>query len=98
LSQAGKTILIKVVAFTIPSYAMSSFMLTDGLCHQLDKAFKNFWWGFPNNKVHNLSLKSWKSLYLPKYQGGLGFQLMKDVNVALISKIGWKMLSNYASP
>jgi hypothetical protein len=41
LSQAGKTILIKVVAST--SYAMSSFLLPDGLCHKLDTAFKNFW-------------------------------------------------------
>jgi hypothetical protein len=42
LSQAGKIVLIKVVASTIPSYAMSSFLLSDGLCHKLDTAFKNF--------------------------------------------------------
>jgi hypothetical protein len=98
LSQASKTILVKVVASAIPSYVMGSFMLPDGLCHQLDKAFKNFWRGFLKDKVHNLSLKSWKSLCLPKDQGGLGFRLMKDVNVSLISKLGWKMLSNHNSP
>jgi len=37
LSQVGKTIFGKVVA-----YAMSYFLLLDGLCHALDKAFKNF--------------------------------------------------------
>jgi predicted PurR-regulated permease PerM len=42
LSQVGKTILVKVVASAIPSYAMSYFLLLDGLCHALDKAFKNF--------------------------------------------------------
>jgi hypothetical protein len=39
LSQADKAITVKAVAFAIPSYAMSSFMLLDGLCHKLDKAF-----------------------------------------------------------
>jgi len=31
LSQAGKTVLVKVVAYFIPSYAMSSFLLPDNL-------------------------------------------------------------------
>jgi hypothetical protein len=43
LSQAGKSILIKVVVSSIPSYAMSSFLLPDILCKRLDTAFKNFW-------------------------------------------------------
>jgi hypothetical protein len=97
LSQAGKTIMVKVVASDIPSYAMSSFLLLDGFCRTLDKAFKNFWWGFPKDKSRNLSLKSWRSLCLPKDQGGLGFRLMKDVNLSLISKLGWNLLTNHNS-
>jgi hypothetical protein len=58
LSQAGKTILVKVVASAFPSYDISSFLLPDGFCHNLDNAFKNFWWGFPKDKSRNLSLKS----------------------------------------
>jgi hypothetical protein len=56
--------------------------------------FKNFWWGFPPKKTRNLSLKSWHSLCSPKASGGLGFRLMEDVNLALISKLGWKLLSH----
>jgi hypothetical protein len=95
LSQAGKSVLIKVVASSIPSYAMSSFLIPDELCHRLDMAFKNFWWGFPKDKSHNLFLKSWNSICLPKDQGGLGFRLMKDVNISLISKLGWKLLLDH---
>jgi len=95
LSQAGKSILIKVVASSIPSYSMSSFLLPDELCHKLDMAFKNLWWGFPKDKSHNLSLKSWNSLCLPKDQGGLGFRLMKDINISLISKLGWNLLVDH---
>jgi hypothetical protein len=97
LSQAGKTTLIKTMVSALPSYAMSSFLFPDGLCKQLDRAFKIFWWGFPKDKTRNLSLKSWNSLCLPNDQGGLGFRLMKEVNLSLISKLGWKMLSNHNS-
>jgi hypothetical protein len=95
LSQTGKSILIKVVVSAIPSYAMSSFMLPDSVCNQLDKAFKNLCWSFPKDKVHNLSLKSWKSMCSPKDQGGLGFRIMKNDNLSLISKLGWKLFSNH---
>jgi len=95
LSQVGKSVLIKVVASSIPSYAMSSFFIPDELCHRLDMAFKKFWWGFPKDKSHNLSLKSWTPLCLLKNQGGLGFLLMKDVNISLISKLGWKLLVDH---
>jgi predicted PurR-regulated permease PerM len=40
LSQVGKTVLVKVVASAILSSVMSTFLLPDGLCHQLDRAFK----------------------------------------------------------
>jgi hypothetical protein len=43
----------------------------------------------------NLSLKSWNSICLPKEEGGLGFRRMHDFNLSLISKLGWKLLSNF---
>jgi hypothetical protein len=95
LSQAGKSVLLEVVASSIISYAMSSFMFLDILCHHLDNTFRNFWWGFPKGKTHNLTLKFWSSICLPKNQGGLGFRLMKDINVSLIAKLGWELLSNH---
>jgi hypothetical protein len=98
LSQASRTILIKSVAASIPTYAMSTFLLPRGICNNLDKMFKNFWWGFPLAKARNLSLKSWDSLCLPRALGGMGFRRMKDVNQALIAKLGWKVLTNFNSP
>jgi hypothetical protein len=87
-------VLIKSIASTIPSYAMSSFLLPRSISTSLDKIFKNFWWGFPVNKSRNLSLKSWSSICTPKDEGGLGFKKMHDFNLALIAKLGWKLLSN----
>lgn len=65
-SQARKSVLLKVVASSIPSYVMSSFIFSDILCHRLDTTFNNFWWGFPKGRNRNLTLKSLNSLCLPK--------------------------------
>jgi hypothetical protein len=83
LSQAGRLVLIKSVAAAIPSYAMSTFLLPKSICSQLDKVFKNFWWGFSSSKTKNLSLKSLELICTRKALGGLGMRSMKDVNLAL---------------
>jgi hypothetical protein len=93
LSQAGRGVLIKAVAAAIPFYAMSTFLLPKIFCRKLDQLFKNFWWDFFPKKIRNLSLKSWNSLCSPKALGGQGFRKMEEVNLALISKLGWKLLS-----
>ena len=97
LSQAGRSVLIKAVAAAMPSYAMSTFLIPKSFCMKLDQMFKNFWWGFPPKKIKNLSLKSWNSLCFPKVRGGLGFRKMENVNLALITKLGWKLLSHLDS-
>jgi hypothetical protein len=97
LSQAGRTVLIKATASAIPAYTMSTFLLPDLICNSLDKIFKDFWWGFPKDKTRNLSLKSWSSMCIPKALGGLGLRQMKAMNLALITKLGWKFISNQDS-
>jgi hypothetical protein len=87
LSQAGCIVLIKSVAATIPSYAMSSFLLPISLSSSLDKIFKKIWWGFPKDKSKNLSLQSWSSICLSREVGGLGFRWMHEFNLSLIAKL-----------
>ena len=88
LSQAGRKMLIRTVANTIPTYTMSTFLLPKILCKILHTNFKNFWWGFPKDKSHNLTLKSWKFICQPKKLGGLGIKQMTNVNKALLTKTG----------
>ena len=76
---------------------MDTSFLSDTICSKLDKIFTDFWWGFPKGKSRNLLLKSWSSICLPRQAGGFGFRLMKDVNLALIAKLGWKLLMNFDS-
>ena len=45
LSMGGKKILIKAVTQAIPTYTISCFLLPKGLCEDLERMERNFWWG-----------------------------------------------------
>lgn len=45
LSRAGKEVLIKVVAQSIPTYTMGVFLLPAKLCNELNALCARFWWG-----------------------------------------------------
>lgn len=49
LTQAGKEILIKVVAHAIPTYCMSVFLLPIALCEEIQRLMQRFWWGHKEN-------------------------------------------------
>ncbi|CAN6698982.1 unnamed protein product [Malus baccata var. baccata] len=44
LSQAGKEVLVKAVAMALPNYAMSCFRLPIGVCRDVERAIRNYWW------------------------------------------------------
>ena len=54
LSRAGKEILIKAMAQSIPTYTMSVFQIPLKLCDELDALCAKFWWGQVGNerKIH----------------------------------------------
>ena len=54
LSQAGREILIKAVAQSLPTYTMACFKLPISLCHDLESMTCRFFWGQrgDNWKIH----------------------------------------------
>jgi hypothetical protein len=97
LSQAARTTLIKTVTNAIPSYIMSLFLLPKSLCSAINTGIRKFWWGYPQDKKHCLSLLSWQNICKPKALGGLGIHSMESLNNTLLARLGWKLTSNQSS-
>jgi len=85
LSRAGKEIMIKAVAQAIPTYAMSCFDLTKGLCEQISSMIGRYWWNQQDkeNKIHWVS---WEKITRTKRNGGLGFRDLHIFNIAMLAR------------
>ena len=92
LSYAGRATLIKSTALAMPTYAMQAFLLPKTIYQTLDGKIRDFWWGH-NKTKKTMCTKSWDFICRPKNVGGLGFRRTYDMNVALMAKLGWQMIS-----
>ena len=50
LAMAGKEILIKSVPQVVSTFSMSCFLLPRGLCQEIDKMLRKFFWGRKNGE------------------------------------------------
>lgn len=92
ISKAGKLVLIKNVAQTIPSYCMSCFMLPKSLCLEIERMINQFWWSSGNGESKGIKWLSWEALSRPKCQGGLGVRNLFGFNIALLGKHCWRFM------
>ena len=96
LSNAGREILIKVVAQVTPTYTTSVFKLPTSLCKDLNSLMGSFWWG-QKERERKMAWVSWEKLCTPKAEGSMGFRELKAFNLALLAKQGWRILKNLNS-
>ncbi|KAL7228890.1 hypothetical protein ACSBR2_007559 [Camellia fascicularis] len=91
LSLVGRSTLVQAVSSALPSYAMQTLTLPGSICNDIDKLNRNFLWGDTDTskKVH---LVKWTNVCQSKKMGGLGLRRAKSQNLALLAKLGWKIL------
>lgn len=87
LSFAGRLTLTKSVLASIPVHVMSTIKLPSSTLESLDRISRTFLWGSTTEK-RKQHLVAWKRVCLPKGEGGLGIRSARDMNKALIAKVG----------
>ena len=71
---------------------MSVFLIPLCLCEELERMMNSFWWG-KNGRVHDgIKWKSWDKLCHHKVTGGLGFRRLHEFNLAMLGKLGCRLL------
>ncbi|XP_043699840.1 uncharacterized protein LOC122650494 [Telopea speciosissima] len=88
----GRSVLIKSVLSSMPTYQMSYFFFLDIICKKIDFISYKFWCGGSQEESRS-ALISWKKMSSPKFAGGLGFRPARVQNVALLCRLGWRLLT-----
>ena len=90
LSFAGRAVLVKAVMSAVPNHVMQGVNLPRHLCYKLDKINRDFLWGSTNEK-RKLHLMGWEKVIKSKEEDGLGIQAARAKNLALLTKLNWRM-------
>ena len=77
-------------------YTISVFKLLNSLCEDLTSMIRNFWWG-QRNEERRIAWMSWEKLCAPKSCGGMRFKKLKEFNLALLAKQGWRLQQGHDS-
>ncbi|KAM6583826.1 hypothetical protein CsatB_010828 [Cannabis sativa] len=93
LSKGGKEVLIKSVVQALPSYAMNVFLLPLEISNDIERAMCKFWWKSSQDENKGIHWMAWDKLCLHKRGGGMGFRNLRDFNLSLLGKQGWRMLT-----
>nr|GMC99849.1 reverse transcriptase [Ipomoea batatas] len=69
---------------------MQTTLVPVGICNEIDKKIRKFMWGGNDNK-RSLNLVGSDTVTKPKELGGLGIRKTRDMNIAFMAKLGWRL-------
>ncbi|KAF5773617.1 putative RNA-directed DNA polymerase [Helianthus annuus] len=89
LSIGGRVTLIRSVLESLPNYYFSLYRAPAKVVKDLEALIRKFLWG-GSSEVKKVHWVAWDRVASPLDSGGLGLQRLSDVNVAFLSKWGWR--------
>ena len=92
LSFAGRLTLVKHVLSSIPLHITLAIPIPKKTCLLIERLMRNFLWSTSPDRTKR-NFVNWETVCLPKKEGGLGLQKMKDFNQACLLKLGWAATS-----
>ena len=60
------------------------------MAEKIERIQRNFLWSGTEER-NKVSLVNWEEVCKPKNKGGLGVRRLRDLNKALLMKIGWRL-------
>ena len=76
--------LLKAVVQAIPTFAMGCFKLPLGLCKDIEKLIRKFWWR-QHGERRKIHWKNWKTLCKLEKEEGLDFKELAKFNDAMLA-------------
>lgn len=74
-------------------YSMQTVKLSVHTIEELERLNRRFFWGESNNvrKYHTIALEQ---ICKPKEQGELRIERLRELNIAFLAKLWWRMIKN----
>lgn len=73
------------------NFLMSCLVLPKKTIKEINLSQAKYWWGKNSNKF--CRWVSWKKICSSKDQGGIGLRSLSNMNMALLAKLAWRILT-----
>eukprot|EP00253_Pinus_taeda_P023602 PITA_23602 len=92
LNYAGKSVLIKSVLTSLPIFQFACMLAPSIILKKMDEHIRRFFWKGGKQNERKIPLISWEAISKTLWGGGLNFKSLGHMNVAMATKVIWRVV------